>query len=260
MKCVWASIDERGKIMGGKSGDQTGREVRTGDYYNFGQTFCIRPRSGYIADRIADCALAIANNDNVGYDQGQRATLYNAMAALDWKSYDIKKKCECDCSELAVCCANYALKAAAFPASLYSGNIVSNMSRFSKFAKVTIGSGFKPQRGDIIVAPNKHVIICIGTKEKAKDKAPAYKAGEVYKLAVNLKVRAGAGVSSKQLKRSELTEDGQKHAESGKMAVLKKGTKVTCKEIKKVGSDIWIRIPSGWIAAFYEGKTYVAIC
>jgi pilin isopeptide linkage protein len=28
-------------------------------------------------------------------------------------------------------------------------------------------------------------------------------------------------------------------------------------EIKKDGSDVWIRIPSGWIAAYYKGNRYV---
>ena len=33
--CGWASIDEKGKATGGQKGDQTGREVRTGNWYNF---------------------------------------------------------------------------------------------------------------------------------------------------------------------------------------------------------------------------------
>ena len=257
--CVWASIDERGNVMGGKAGDQTGREVRTGNYYNFGQTYCVRARNGEIADRIARCALAIAKNDDVGYDQSQRETLYNEMAVLLWKSYDVKHKCECDCSELAVCCANYALKCQAFPASLYSGNIVPVMTRSNQFVKITIGKGFIPQRGDIIVAPGKHVIIAVGTggANISYDKTPVYEIGETYKLNVNLKVRTGAGVNYKQKKRSDLTADGKKHAQNVTYAVLLKGTKVTCKAVKTVGKDIWIQIPSGWIAAYYEGKKYV---
>ena len=35
--CGWASIDEKGKATGGQKGDQTGREVRTGNWYNFGR-------------------------------------------------------------------------------------------------------------------------------------------------------------------------------------------------------------------------------
>ena len=47
----------------------------------------------------------------------------------------------------------------------------------------------------------------------------------------------------------------REHAYSN--GTLKKGTRVTCKDVRKVGSDIWIKIPSGWIAAYYGGKNYV---
>lgn len=40
--CGWASIDENGKATGGQKGDQTGREVRTGNWYSFGQTVVLR--------------------------------------------------------------------------------------------------------------------------------------------------------------------------------------------------------------------------
>lgn len=90
-----------------------------------------------------------------------------------------------------------------------------------------------------------------------KSTAPTYKKGSTYALQVDLKVRTGAGTKYTQKKKSQLTADGQKNALNQTYAVLKKGTKVTVQEIKKVGSDVWIRIPSGWIAAYYSGKVYV---
>ena len=36
--CAWASANEYGKTTGGKAGDQTGKEVKCGNIYNFGQT------------------------------------------------------------------------------------------------------------------------------------------------------------------------------------------------------------------------------
>lgn len=84
-----------------------------------------------------------------------------------------------------------------------------------------------------------------------------YKIGSVYTLQVDLKVRKDAGTNKKQKKRTELTADGQKNSYNQEYAVLKTGTKVTCQEIKNVGSDIWIKIPSGWIAGFYQGKEYI---
>ena len=84
-----------------------------------------------------------------------------------------------------------------------------------------------------------------------------YEVGKVYTTQVNLKVRADAGIDKKWKKKSELTPDGQKHAKSSANAVLQIGTRVTCKEVKTVGNDIWIKIPSGWIAGYYQNKEYV---
>lgn len=86
-----------------------------------------------------------------------------------------------------------------------------------------------------------------------------FKVGEVYEIQVKsgLNVRENAGTNSRILKYEELTEDGQKHAYKRINAVLKKGTKVTCKEVVFIGNETWIRIPSGFIAGFYNGEFYV---
>lgn len=85
----------------------------------------------------------------------------------------------------------------------------------------------------------------------------SYKVGCTYTLTSNVKVRTGAGTNYSQKKRKELTVDGQKNSLNQTYAVLKSGTKVTAQQIKTVGSDVWIRIPSGWIAAQYKGDKYV---
>lgn len=85
-----------------------------------------------------------------------------------------------------------------------------------------------------------------------------YEKGKVYETLVDLKVRKGAGTNYSQKKYSELTEDGKKNAYKQELAVLKKGTKVTCKSVtKKKNGDIWLKIPSGYIAGYYQGKVYV---
>ncbi len=85
---------------------------------------------------------------------------------------------------------------------------------------------------------------------------PEYKVGQTYTLQAEMKVRTGAGIEFRAKNYAELTEDGKKH-DVDKDGCLDKGTKVTCKDIKKVGNDVWIRTPSGWIAAVYNGKTYI---
>ncbi len=83
-----------------------------------------------------------------------------------------------------------------------------------------------------------------------------YKVGSTYTLQAEMKVREGAGTEYRAKKHGELTEDGKNHDVDGD-GCLDKGTKVTCKEVKKVEDDTWIRTPSGWIAAVYNGKVYV---
>lgn len=85
---------------------------------------------------------------------------------------------------------------------------------------------------------------------------PSYRTGTVYTLlADHLRVRTGPGTGYATKSRKQLTVNAREQAYSN--GTLKKGTRVTCKDVRKVGSDIWIKIPSGWIAAYYGGKKYV---
>ena len=85
---------------------------------------------------------------------------------------------------------------------------------------------------------------------------PSYKVGTTYTLVADaLRVRTGAGTNYAAKSYSQLTANAKQNAYSN--GCLKKGTRVTCQEVKTVGSDVWIRIPSGWIAAYYQGEKYV---
>lgn len=91
---------------------------------------------------------------------------------------------------------------------------------------------------------------------KPSTNKPKYTVGKVYTLQVELKVRTGAGTNYRAKKRSELTADGRKHDKDGD-ACLDAGTQITCQQVKNVGSDIWIKCPSGWVAAYYQGSKYI---
>ena len=83
------------------------------------------------------------------------------------------------------------------------------------------------------------------------------KFGKTYRTQVDLNVRTGAGTNFSIKKYQDLTKDGKNHAYKQNYACLKKGTRVTVLEIIKNGNDIWLRIPSGFIAGFYQNKEYV---
>lgn len=85
---------------------------------------------------------------------------------------------------------------------------------------------------------------------------PSYKVGTVYTLLVDaLRVRTGAGINYAAKAYGQLTANAKQHAYSN--GCLKKGTAVTCQQVKNVGNDVWMKIPSGWIAAYYGGEKYV---
>ena len=86
--------------------------------------------------------------------------------------------------------------------------------------------------------------------------APVFTAGKTYTLRVELRVRYGPGTQYKAKSHSELTSGGRQH-DADHDGALDPGTRVTCLESRQDGLDVWIRIPSGWIAALYKGKQYV---
>lgn len=89
------------------------------------------------------------------------------------------------------------------------------------------------------------------------ESAPSYTVGKTYVLQSEMNVRKGPGTGYEKKTHEELTTAGQK-CDKDKDGALAKGTKVTCKEVrKKANGNIWIRIPSGWVAAYINGKVYV---
>ena len=98
--CGWASIDENGKATGGQKGDQTGREVKTGNWYDFGQTVVLRFKDRNKAAKAATAMKQLCANDNVGYCQGHRTSLYTELEKVGWNPTALKTPCETDCSAM----------------------------------------------------------------------------------------------------------------------------------------------------------------
>ena len=93
--------------------------------------------------------------------------------------------------------------------------------------------------------------------QNSVDNSSRYIVGKNYTLQVELNVRCGAGTNYAIKKYNELTGDGKKHAYVQTNAVLKKGTIVTCLDVIKNENDIWLKIPSGYVAGYYQGKEYI---
>lgn len=81
-----------------------------------------------------------------------------------------------------------------------------------------------------------------------------YKVGNAYTVQVNhLHVRYSVGGKIKS--KSELTDNGAENAFDD--GCLKKGIKVTCKDVIIKDNCIWIKIPSGWCCAVKGKDIYI---
>lgn len=163
VSCGWASIDERGKASGGKAGDQTGKEVKVGNWYYFNQTMVFRWKDRTLAEKYAKIIKAFCSNDNIGYDQSERTTLFNILKAANWKYTKVTKPVECDCSELVACAINCTVEKEVVPSWIYTGNLATLLERTGLFGTALTGEKYCKSNeylatGDIVNAPNHHVI------------------------------------------------------------------------------------------------------
>lgn len=149
----------------------------------------------------------------------------------------------------------YVLKNTKSPAMLVEVCFVDDKDDASLYNKVGVNAICKAIAEGIL---NK----TITTKESAtatkntSNAVPTYVIGKTYTTQIELNVRKGAGTNYTKVGYSRLTAN-VKANDKDKDGAIDKGTKVTCKAIKKVGNNIWMKIPSGWIAAYYNGKVYV---
>lgn len=91
-------IDENGKASGGQAGDQTKLEYRVKAWSDFGQDKTARHPDENVRYLIAKLAVEAADNDNIGYDQGQRLTMWEQLKKVGYYPRNIKTPCEADCS------------------------------------------------------------------------------------------------------------------------------------------------------------------
>lgn len=163
VKCGWASIDERGRASGGKAGDQTGVEVKVGNWYYFRQNLILRFNDRSKAKKAAQICRGIANNDRVGYDQNQRTTLYAELALVGWNPAKITKPVETDCS--AMIAAIVSAVGIKVSKDLWTGNLRKALLQTGAF-HIYMGDAYtKSDRllmtGDIILNEASHVIMAL---------------------------------------------------------------------------------------------------
>lgn len=162
---AWASISENGTVKG-KKGNQTGKELKVGNYYNFGQTKLIRFTDPDKRKLIAEISKVICKSDFCGYSQIDRYSIFNVCEKYDWNWNKLKKAIKektvpvanCDCSSLASAVINLAYGRKLLPActtATIGGYVVKKgIAHIYSLEKV---KSFK--KGDMPFKENKHIII-----------------------------------------------------------------------------------------------------
>lgn len=82
-----------------------------------------------------------------------------------------------------------------------------------------------------------------------------YVVGKVYTLNANLYIRVSP--NGDKIDYLSITTNAQLNAYTDKdgCSILKKGTRVTCKDVKEVNGSTWMQIPSGWLCAIKKGES-----
>jgi hypothetical protein len=210
VKIGHAHSDENGRASGGVIGDQTSREVVVQDWYlrSGGWTIVFRPKDNKVAEKIAKAMEQACENNNIGYDQSQRTTLYTKAKELKWDLSKIKDACECDCSSLVAVCVNAA--GISVNKNMYTGSQKILLEATGKFSVLTdkkyLTKSKYLKRGDILLGPGHTAIVLsndasVNNIEKtAIDSAKSFKnsfAGTYKVAASKLNIRSGAGTLKK---------------------------------------------------------------
>ena len=145
-----ARISEFGTVQG-KRGDETGKEVMTQPFSTGGKwEYCIRPKTITSAQKIAHAMVQACANNNIGYSQTDRTSLYELAKKANWNLSKVGK-CNCDCSALVAVCVNAAgIKISPY---MYTGNELALLRQTGKFTVITGADqckrGKKLRAGDI---------------------------------------------------------------------------------------------------------------
>ncbi len=157
-----ARQDENGRYAGGAAGDQTGKEVSTQEFYKHSKGwYVLRAKSAEVAAKLASAMQAACDNQNIGYDQGQRLDIiiqlrkYGSLGGITVKT-------EADCSSLVRACC---IEAGFDPGNFTTSDEVAALAGTGYFEpKASVASAAQLREGDILVTKTKgHTVIVVYT-------------------------------------------------------------------------------------------------
>lgn len=222
--------DENGGGYNGQAGDQTGREIRTQNWYNRtgGWDVYLECTDADLANRAATLMEQICASPAFGYDKSDRWTGYAAIKANGGK-VDGAADSEFDCSSLCISC--YVLAGLNHKASGYTGGMEKSLLATGKFKAYRDAahtqSASLAKRGGLYLTAGAHVAMTLTNGEEAtSSEAVAKPYLEILAKGVN--VRCGGST------------------EHGSRFVAKRGQRFPC-----IGTDP----ETGWYRIVAQGKT-----
>lgn len=183
-KIVHAKTNENGQVSGGKPGDQTGREVVLETMYSFEWQYVLRPIEKDLADKIITNAKLLAENDNIGYDQPTRYSMYEQAKKHNFDLSKIDTPCAADCSQLvATVLISSGVNVSPY---IYTWTMVDAIAKTGKFETLNYTSYADLHPGDILVTVVKgHTVIVVEADSSESEYSPEPKwVGEAYGLPV----------------------------------------------------------------------------
>lgn len=160
-----ARTDERGKISGGKVGDQkqssvpdyTGEVSQQKFYIHKKGWYILRPKSSEIALRIANAMITACNNPHLGYNQNNRLGIIKYGTSSNVNT-------ECDCSSLVRECVKEAT--GKDPGNFNTSNEVAALMKTGLFDLIEYRNTMPLCAGDILVTKTKGhtAIVTVGDK------------------------------------------------------------------------------------------------
>lgn len=178
-----ASIDEHGKIQGGNAGDQTGKEVKISNYYVHHKGWVVlRCKDDVRRNLIAEAMEKACKNNQIGYDQYQRDTLFNNVKSIEFDPAKTTKKVETDCSALVRVCIAYAYGADK-AGNIRTVNEPDTLVKTGLFTKLTADKYCKSSdyllRGDILCTPvSGHTVVVLDNGAKAVSSSAGSSSGK----------------------------------------------------------------------------------
>ncbi len=203
--------DENGKAKGGQPGDQTGKEVVVQAWYKNSKGWrVLRAKDGTAARKIAEAMRNACANDAIGYDQGDRNTLYTEAAKIGFDPGRVSVPCETDCSALVRVCLAYAgIKVSNFN----TANEAAVLMATGKFTELTgkeyTDASDRLREGDVLITKVKgHTAVILNNGPKADDdpvppapEPPTPTPGtKMIKVKGSVRVRDGNGKNHAQIK------------------------------------------------------------